>query len=527
MKSHKLDHSITKLSRVQPLNRAYNHILQVLLTRFHLERQGQSGGVKLEIEFDKDTPAIWNNLAKFNIHNRIRSFKRRSSKYQKELNDFLLKGIGNTYEFNDPSFPFRYASGGTLPIITMDRRKFYCLYYREIFPIGWNIVNGATDTIFELIDPQHAVKRELGEELLIVHPGKHIRYVFEWDTSEIVDWPGFTVARRLFQKEYPELNLSACKETKTRLTWSDGPDSLWVKYDSEEPALITNCYMNINATDFGIEIDRIANIAVDKDAIIFDGEISGKVPVGAPIGLFPVDEINNSIRNEDKTDFLPSRFFYNAKSIDYAGDRLIKTIRDRYLPRLKKTDVLSQNDIAAWQQTMEDGRGFDLCPVTRSLILRHVTHEKARRRRKTKKGRFDFFLSYARSDEKHARAVYEYLSERAGLNVFFSEITPMLTKFADEIRRAIHKSNGMIAIASKPANLRREGVMYEWITFLGAVEDGRKPKSAPFINFISGFGYDELPSQLSFHHAIEFDVDNISKGLRRLGQYLTRLKQRL
>jgi hypothetical protein len=520
MARYRLDRNIRQLNRVQPLDRAYNHLLQVLITRFQLERQEQSGGVKLEIEFVKKIPTIWNNLAKTNIQNKIHSFKSRVTKYQQELNEFLLEGFGDIYKFNDPSFPFRFASGGTLPIITIDKKEYYCLFYREIYPIGWNIANGATDTIFELIDPQHTIRRELGEELLIVHPARNLRYVFKWDTTELVDWPGFAAARHHFDKQYPGLNLGACKELKTTIEWSDGPDSLWVQYEDEEPNLITDCFVNINAIDFGIEIDRIAKMTIHRNAVIFDGEISGKVPVGAPIGLFPVDKINNTIENEHHTDFRPDRFFYNAKSTKYAGDRLERTIQKKYIPRLREGDVLSQKDVDDWHQAKEKDRHFDLCPVTRSLILRHIRHEEAQIAKRRRRKWFDFFLSWSAPDKKSAHIIYEYLTNRLGLSVYFSEITPKQTNFPRDIHEAIKKSKGMIVLASKPEYLVRYGVMFEWITFLGAIEDGRKPKSSPLINFISGFGYNRLPNQLSLYHAIRFKRGKINTGLTSLRRYL-------
>jgi hypothetical protein len=44
--------------------------------------------------------------------------------------------------FKDPLFPFRYASGGVLPILRIGRKEFFCFFYRDIDPVGWNIANG-------------------------------------------------------------------------------------------------------------------------------------------------------------------------------------------------------------------------------------------------------------------------------------------------------------------------------------------------------------------------------------------------
>jgi hypothetical protein len=96
-----------------------DRFLQLLLSQFSLRRRQEPGGESFElcVRFDENTPAICNAQAKAHLRSILPAEKR--MRYQQRLDDFLLNSRGgNEYSFNDPAFFFRYASGGTLPIIS-------------------------------------------------------------------------------------------------------------------------------------------------------------------------------------------------------------------------------------------------------------------------------------------------------------------------------------------------------------------------------------------------------------------------
>jgi len=62
-------------------------------------------------------------------------------------------------------------------VIRCNDRDYYCLFYREIAPVGWNIANGGAESVAELLDPLATIERELREELIIVEPAAGHRYV--------------------------------------------------------------------------------------------------------------------------------------------------------------------------------------------------------------------------------------------------------------------------------------------------------------------------------------------------------------
>src|SRR5437762_2067607 len=132
---------------IRPLEIAQNEFVQVLLTEFRL-RPGKKGLV-LDVDFDFNSDAIWLRRGKRYIKERLDpvSMKR----YQEELESILLDPDPRSYDFNDPAFPFRYGNGGTLPVVRMDNKDYYCLFYRDSHPVGWNIANGGAESLSELL----------------------------------------------------------------------------------------------------------------------------------------------------------------------------------------------------------------------------------------------------------------------------------------------------------------------------------------------------------------------------------------
>jgi hypothetical protein len=161
-----LDVSRLKLSAadwVQPLSRADSHLLQVLVRKFDLSRRGS--GVHVTVHFDKDSPAIWRRESRARARKHLSDEQKREC--QEEI-DSVVEGKKEEFHFADSDFPFRHANGGVLPIIQVRDKSYYCLFYRETDPIGWNIANGGSDDSDELIDPQQTILRELREELIMV-----------------------------------------------------------------------------------------------------------------------------------------------------------------------------------------------------------------------------------------------------------------------------------------------------------------------------------------------------------------------
>lgn len=508
-----MDHFTSRLRLVRPLELAENHFLEVLITNFTLSRQRKGIGTKLKVEFDNDTSAIWSRHAKYDVQKMVPDFVRRATDHQRRLDTFLLDGNGYELIISDQSFPFRYASGGTLPIIRMGKKEYFCLFYRDINPIGWNIANGACDNRNELINPLDAVERELGEELIILDPTQKERYVFEWNEGKRIDRPEFSVARKIWTEKFRDYDVSDFKEEGIALKWLEGPDSLLVKDISRSQEQTTEgCFLNINAIDFGIEIDRIAKINIKESAILCDGEMTQGVLLDRIVGLFPVtdfrvDDIRNSV------DYRPEIYFYNGRFYNN-NNQLERTIRE-FMENLRHNNIRTLEETEHYEHTK---RQFSLCPVTRSLLLRYLQMcEQTQAERNDTN--CDVFISFGSEDENYANSVYSYL-RNAGRRVFFSTESISTCDYHAEIDEAIQSARYLVAVGSNPQHLKKHWVCYECRAFNIMRANQRENELKELFSFITGFDCSELPLPLRVYQAISFQPENLESGLNNLSRFI-------
>lgn len=354
---------------VLPLHVAEDTFLQVLLSRFSIHRKRDKEGERFEISvfFDDNTPTIWNSRAKTYLKSMLPEERRRQ--YQTALDNFLLYGWGaDDYRFDDPEFVFRLASGGTLPVITFsdDPAKYYCLFFRDEYPVGWNIANGGCDTRAELLDPMEAIDRELREELIIADLGASKRYVLLPKTRKSGDYPAHAVARRLWARKCPDKNVSALKVEGLKMDWLDGPDSLRIQIGEGRPVRRQGFFLNVNGEDFGIEFDKIARIGLPSHATLFDGEIDEGVLVNRPIGLFSVDRFNELLKNKAQV-FLPDFIFYGAERYD--ASHLSYIIEEHFMRHLKS--FRAEAKVEYLKDQIRENKQYGLCPVTMRIAARY------------------------------------------------------------------------------------------------------------------------------------------------------------
>ena len=196
-----------------------DQFLEVLLEGFQLTRCDGARGVELSVAFDDDTPVIRNRQDRESVRDGMGAYYDAVvEEYQRRLHALLLDGTAGSFSPYDPKFRWRWASAGTLPILSRDGQS-------------------SCDSRSELLDPSQAVERELAEELVIVSRSGRTRYALPFK-------------------------------------WEAGPDTVILKTPFHDVRRLENYIVNINATDFGIELDRIARIAVPADAVLCDGEIT-------------------------------------------------------------------------------------------------------------------------------------------------------------------------------------------------------------------------------------------------------------
>jgi hypothetical protein len=387
---------------VSELNLAENHLVQVLLSEFVVNGNGHRA--HLHVRFDGKTPAIRRRESKEVIRKAIPKFKGKAKRLQDKLDKLLLDHTSSEFVLcRDDNFVFRYASAGVLPILSMDGIDYYCLFYRDVEPIGWNIANGGCDSIEELLDPLHTMLRELQEELMIFDFHNGTEHLFSYRSRSPADLLEFQAARRFWQQMFPNVIFADFKKSKANIEWIDGPDTLSICFSQDQPRNIPNCFVNINAIDFGIEIDKIAKISVGRKATILDGEIINNSLLRCPIGLFEVNKLSHPIKQEQN--FFPDRLFYDG--IEREKGELYKMISDEFWPRLlnPRNPIRSVSGKKRWAN---EKFKYKFCPVTKALVHRHRCCASTSA---TPEEIYDVFISYSSEDKDIVLCIIEDLKK--------------------------------------------------------------------------------------------------------------------
>jgi hypothetical protein len=496
---------------VRPLAQAQNEFVQVLLSAFRLRQNGQ--GLTLEVEFDFDTLAIW--LRKGKAHVGAQLDRDRMATYANQLKSRLLGVTKGDYEYEDPSFPFRFGNGGTLPVIRIGEDDYYCLFYRETDPIGWNIANGGAESVTELLDPFATIERELREELIIVEPEAGNRYVFEWSEGRRADHPDFAVARRIWQKMFHNNKFRELRELALPLKWLPGPDSVVVRFDQQPPVETCDCVLNINADDFGIEIDRVAKMSVGPGAVLCDGELVRGSLLNRVVGLFQVDGFNAAM-TAGLSEYRPERFFWSGR--DRSGENLDNVVLE-YVEDVDRQRIFASPVRPSWESKQTR---FGLCPVTDTVIRRHrsLEHESSLSlAQRVPPKTTEIFLSFCTEDREFAQRVFGSLNAR-GRRVFFSDQTLHQSNFSDAIDDALKAARALVVVGTQPAHFFKPWVRFEWQSFHNDILGGRKPWITPLITVLGGNQIDALPRPLAFRQVLTCDPKSPEVALQKLASLL-------
>lgn len=496
--------TLPKNPSIRPLDESEALFIEVLLDRFVLTRRGP--GVRLDVEFDGRTPAVWNRSGVRHARRAISGFKPRSAALQAKLDDFLLHRSGRRMVVEEPGFPFRYASGGTLPVIRAAGHDYYCLFYRDIAPVGWNIANGGCSSRSELRYPIMAAERELREEVVILDRRNRRRYVFAGDVGKPSDLPEFASARQVWSDRLA-LEIDKFRECQIPLKWLAGPDQVCVKLRGSPITNVDGCFLNINALDFGIEIDRIAKLSIDEDAVIIDGELAGDEPINQIVGLFEVTRLNRELAVGTRR-CTPDRCFWDGH--EFQPSHFEQVLNQGYFRQSRfRGATESRREYRLAREKL------DLCPVTRRIIARYIGLGNQVQPIDRNVG---VFISHPSEDARAAKCVYEWCANR-GLDPFLSEESINQSNFGAAIDNALDCARHMIVVAGQPERLLKQWVQFEWRRFQGDILNGRKPH-AQLIPFISGFEPRDLPGALREHNAVVFHPNRPRLALPRLERYL-------
>ena len=133
-------------------------------------------------------------------------------------------------------------------------------------------------------------------------------------------------------------------------------------------------FVSILPKDNAIEIDKVAIIRLNKNAVILDGELgvnphdpTKNLLANRPVGLFEVDKLFGPVKTNNYN-FIPDLLFFSG-TVSKPSD--LEKIVDIHMNEIKK--YIESYDRKAFSKYNHNKNRFDLCPVTRSIIKNIVS----------------------------------------------------------------------------------------------------------------------------------------------------------
>jgi hypothetical protein len=182
-------------------------------------------------------------------------------------------------------FPFRWASGGSLVLVSWAKRWWVLAFFRDIRPIGWNLANGASESTEEQKNVFQLIERETMEEVVIVdgdprEPTARATLALRLNRYPDLHDERIDLARRLqerhhqLRKAQDGFHLDPPSERWLPVEPVLGPAEIRVSDGKGAPSVVGhNLYVTVDPLDFGIEVIQIVKVRLDDSAYILDGEV--------------------------------------------------------------------------------------------------------------------------------------------------------------------------------------------------------------------------------------------------------------
>ena len=520
---------------VRRLSQRSANYLQTLVTSFKLIRTGE--GLQLQLRIDDDPLTIVDGLGKRDVE---RLAREPGVQACDQLRSRIEEIVGNPdhlgYKLDCSDWPMRYANGGVLPIVHLEGKDYFLLFYRDIFPIGWNIANGASDDEEEWIDPGRIIHREFAEEVLCTDPTEKLLYLYEppggrhrfgFHRDALSAW----LPHRPELAEYTQVPMS--------FKWIDGPDSIRIEY-GRETYEHDGFFLSATADDHGIEVDRLVLIRLPGDSRLLSGEIADGRPFNQIVGLFDVERLQSIYAGHE---FLPDLCFFNGER--YTDDEFHEVL-PKYLehvraepgpglPRLRRPDQCEYYESAEVR--------FNFCPISRAIIGRYYewrdsgvsvpaeavsTGDAADRPGSaaptSASSGHDLFISHASRHVDFARTVHQRIATELPRHPAFLSTQSLVEQGESNYRRAIERAlldaRCLIVVLLEPEDLESGWIDYEWTAFSSEIIAGRKPGNIFTLIDRDRLTIEDLPLGLRQYEVIPLDRSVAEVGLQRLCGFL-------
>ncbi len=462
---------------------SYDEFVQVLIDNFTLTREGN--GKCLEFEINNNHHAIRDPQARYLLNKFTKKYNQgKTSPLVDKLKKFEKDKSILSYQFEDSHFPFRYANGGVLPIIKIKKEDYFCLFYRAVFPVGWNIANGAANNIDDIRNPINIIHREFSEEFIIADHKKRVLYIFDTDNEATMSGTQ-EKALELWNKRLKKYNLKKYKRRSIPLKWIEGEDKLKLSYGNDSFSY-GGFFVNITPDDNAFEIDKIALINLLGSFSFYDGEVdfikdkhgnSKGFALDRIIGFFPVKSF---LKNLESNRFEPEFFYYTGKK--WPGKEFQSILKKDYIKRHLDVTFRTKKQQKKYLEAVKNKIDLDLCPITRAVTEKYREWKNAEKKSVELRNKlieeedtpvqtgkdFQIFISFKTKDQAIAELLYNFLTKRK-YKVFCSSKSIQTLGESDYMKaiiNALDESKCLIVIGSDPECFDSGWLEFEWTTFL-------------------------------------------------------------
>lgn len=231
------------------------------------------------------------------------------------LRDFLSHKSHATTPLVLPPLPFRWASGGILPLVGIDSEYCVPMFFRDIEPAGWNIPLGSSERLIdhdgrvlsdfddELNSPSLFMLREFLEETLVLDrpPSSCRPKRFRFSMPFALPGAPAHIAEHLqdqhrdLRMKYDHIEIMDDDDLVLNPSYISLPMDLRILSNKPNPKEVANVLVAISCLDLGIEIVNVIEYDIPKGITPYflDGEILADKPscpelARMPVALFPL-----------------------------------------------------------------------------------------------------------------------------------------------------------------------------------------------------------------------------------------------
>lgn len=377
-------------------------------TRIHREgvvietsRSGASGQARKTISINlSDTRlGIYNNSGKrfldWSYDGRVHRAEEESKLALAAITDFdATKRVRVAYKY-----PLRWASGGVLPIVSWRGEKWVALFFRDIRPTGWNIANGASESLEEQVEVGRLIHREFCEELMVC-TGDPVggRYVDSHPFAfhgggmkkDILESREHLEVHRQLRVDHDGVNIGESDvNIAVPVRYMETPWSCEVTLsEGADPVKCPFVIPSVNPHEFGIEMVQVLTFSMDDDHVLLDGEIieTRNFLARRPVAMFRLEKLRDSFKDglevatRDRR-MLPvfgSRDVHVFKT-DIESRLRRKEVTGAHAPTLKESELIEEWLESFGEMFSEEGLTAEpvrlLCPVTWKTLQLAFDHK--------------------------------------------------------------------------------------------------------------------------------------------------------